>query len=487
MKKINQVHIHNFQSHEDTVISMAGFLTTIVGPSDAGKSAVIRALRWAFFNEPAGTQYMRVGTNDTFVRVSYVDGSSLLRARTKTTNYYVIEQSDGSTERFEGFGQGVPDQVTEFTQMRKVQITDKDAISINLSEQLENAFLLGEKASLRAEAIGRLAGTHTIGQAHKIAGQDKFNANRDISRLKVKEAELDLQLEQFNDLEEEENQLESLEKIATTVDQKQESLLPLKTIHEQLKTNKHMQQTYKDVLVKYKNMNQLTKMKETIESKASHLTLLDGLKQRYAQNRLETSSFEKMHLKLSHFTNFVADSAIIEKENQREKLADLRTSNHTINDQIKLLEKFKQFDGKRAKEVSTQLESDFSKYQNFMKWKHQLEDNKRRLAIGHDYINNLKGCELAHEKAQKIDANLLKLKQIVDIKKEAERLAGAYTDAQNTLRASQTSLSNLTQAYLEIFETQGICPYCQSDLDSNALEHLKQHMEGDDRELRTRN
>ena len=104
-KKIEKVEIHNFQSHTDTVIKFAPLLTTIVGPSDSGKSSIIRAIRWALFNEPAGTQYMRVGTADTYVRLVFSDQSSLLRARDKSSNYYILQDENGDTTRLEGYGQ----------------------------------------------------------------------------------------------------------------------------------------------------------------------------------------------------------------------------------------------------------------------------------------------------------------------------------------------------------------------------------------------
>ena len=177
-KKIESVEIHNFQSHIDTKIEFAPLLTTVVGASDAGKSSVIRALRWALFNEPSGTQYMRVGTADTYVRLLFTDGSALLRARDKSKNYYILQNADGESTRLEGFGQKTPSQVAEFTGIRKVQVSEKDSLSVNVAGQLEGPFLLGETPTVRAEAIGRLAGTHRIDAAHRQARADKGQNTR---------------------------------------------------------------------------------------------------------------------------------------------------------------------------------------------------------------------------------------------------------------------------------------------------------------------
>ena len=65
---IKTVKIHDFQSHEDSFMEFEKGLNIIVGPSDSGKSAVIRAIKWALFNE--------IGKGDYFVRYS---GCSTLR------------------------------------------------------------------------------------------------------------------------------------------------------------------------------------------------------------------------------------------------------------------------------------------------------------------------------------------------------------------------------------------------------------------------
>jgi exonuclease SbcC len=58
---IKKLSLRNFQSHRETDLEFSPGLNIIVGPSDQGKSAIIRALRWLFYNEPRGTGFIRVG------------------------------------------------------------------------------------------------------------------------------------------------------------------------------------------------------------------------------------------------------------------------------------------------------------------------------------------------------------------------------------------------------------------------------------------
>ena len=47
--KIQEVTIEGYQSHTNSTFRLSPGLTVITGPSDAGKTAIIRALRWQGF------------------------------------------------------------------------------------------------------------------------------------------------------------------------------------------------------------------------------------------------------------------------------------------------------------------------------------------------------------------------------------------------------------------------------------------------------
>src|SRR6185312_5624229 len=94
-KTIRNLRIENFQSHEVTEMAFDDGLNVIVGASDQGKSAVIRALRWLLFNEPRGSDFMRVGANNSRVTVELADGARVTRERTPSRNRYIVTGTDG--------------------------------------------------------------------------------------------------------------------------------------------------------------------------------------------------------------------------------------------------------------------------------------------------------------------------------------------------------------------------------------------------------
>jgi len=103
---IDRIQITNYQNHELLRLVLDPHITAIVGESDSGKSAVVRAIRWLTFNRPTGTGFIRIGSDRTSVKIR-VDGRVIERVRSKDENTYTI---DGKL--LEAFGTDVPEEIT---------------------------------------------------------------------------------------------------------------------------------------------------------------------------------------------------------------------------------------------------------------------------------------------------------------------------------------------------------------------------------------
>lgn len=99
---INAIILRDFQCHHKLRVELDPHITTIIGPSDAGKSAVLRALRWVVFNHPRGSAFRRDGSDATSVVVE-VDEGLVSRIRSDTENRYALLDKG-----FEAFADGVP-------------------------------------------------------------------------------------------------------------------------------------------------------------------------------------------------------------------------------------------------------------------------------------------------------------------------------------------------------------------------------------------
>jgi DNA repair protein SbcC/Rad50 len=101
---IESLQIRNFQKHKSLNIDLDQ-ITCIIGASDQGKSAVIRALRWAMLNQPRGTTFITNGKSKCGVQV-VLDGHKLERRRTASDNVYKL-----NGDEFRAFSNKVPETI----------------------------------------------------------------------------------------------------------------------------------------------------------------------------------------------------------------------------------------------------------------------------------------------------------------------------------------------------------------------------------------
>lgn len=193
MSSIKRLIIDNFQSHQHTEVEFGLGLNVVVGPSDFGKSALVRALRWVLYNEPRGANFIRVGAKVCQVKIEMDDGTIVTRLRSTTgKNQYLLKMPDQEELVFEGFGSDVPVEIMQVTGVRKIIIDEHSKVELNLASQLEGPFLLAENGALRAKVIGQLGGVHILDWAQR-------SVNTELRRLGEQEKRTQEELEQLAD------------------------------------------------------------------------------------------------------------------------------------------------------------------------------------------------------------------------------------------------------------------------------------------------
>ncbi len=105
---IECLYIQNFQNWIKHKVEFHPQITTIVGPTDSGKSAIIRLLKWVMLNQPRGDGFIRDGAKGTMGRV-VIDGRAVTRRRGKGVNEYLLDR-----EKFAVPSTGVPDEISKF-------------------------------------------------------------------------------------------------------------------------------------------------------------------------------------------------------------------------------------------------------------------------------------------------------------------------------------------------------------------------------------
>ncbi|WP_059105233.1 AAA family ATPase [Shouchella shacheensis] len=186
MSNIRTVRLENFQSHFDTTLTLDDGLNVLIGQSDSGKTAVLRGVRWVLFNQPRGTDFIRVGADFVRVTVTFASGVAIVRERTSSKNRYIVKKLDQEDLVLEGFGIHVPEEVLDAHGMRGFRIDGDNEWHLQVAQQLDGPFLLEQTASLRAKTIGRMSGAHYLDMAIRDTSRDLLSVHQ---RMKHKEQE----------------------------------------------------------------------------------------------------------------------------------------------------------------------------------------------------------------------------------------------------------------------------------------------------------
>lgn len=141
----------NFQSHQHTELNLHPAMNCIIGPSDSGKSAIIRAIKWIVFNRPSGNAFVRSGMDG-----SIVDIDDITRIKGEGVNSYFTGE-----EKFTAFGASVPEEVTEALNISE----------INFQHQLDPHFLLTQSAGEVAKMLNEIVDLNVIDRAFKNIGK----------------------------------------------------------------------------------------------------------------------------------------------------------------------------------------------------------------------------------------------------------------------------------------------------------------------------
>lgn len=138
---IQSIQIDNFQSHKESTLEFDKGMNVIIGQSDCGKTAIIRAIRLVMYNRPGGDEFRSTWGGDTRVTIT-TDENEIVRLKTNKLNQYWL----GFTE-FNAFGMDVPEEITKALNMSEV----------NLQQQLDAPFLLSSTSGNVAVHFNKVA------------------------------------------------------------------------------------------------------------------------------------------------------------------------------------------------------------------------------------------------------------------------------------------------------------------------------------------
>jgi len=132
-------------------VEFGPYVTTITGKSFIGKSWILRALRWAALNKPAGDSYINWDAKRAGVRL-VVDNRKIVRARGPSTNNYKLDK-----QFYEAFGNDVPASIT-----RALNLSDINFQGVNTLGQHEPPFWFCETAGEVSRQLNSIVNLRVI-------------------------------------------------------------------------------------------------------------------------------------------------------------------------------------------------------------------------------------------------------------------------------------------------------------------------------------
>lgn len=170
-----KIRVRNFQSIKDSSLEVKG-LTAITGPNNAGKTALMRAIRGVFQNTP-GTSFVRHGTEECQVDLDFQEPDGSRRSITwkkgtskKSRPCYVI---DGADPIFPG--KEVPEEVQSFNVL-PIQAGREEVWPTLAPQFTGQVFLLDRPGSALAEAVSDVEKVAKLNNALRASESDRKQA-----------------------------------------------------------------------------------------------------------------------------------------------------------------------------------------------------------------------------------------------------------------------------------------------------------------------
>lgn len=116
--KLKALTVQNFQRHKKISLVFSRTLTTLVGSTDAGKSALLRALRWVCLNDFVGSDFIREGAQSTEVQISFRHQKAdhqITRIKGDRVNSYELDGKE-----YKSFATNVPEDIARSLQLSEI-------------------------------------------------------------------------------------------------------------------------------------------------------------------------------------------------------------------------------------------------------------------------------------------------------------------------------------------------------------------------------
>lgn len=479
MLTIKKVILENFQSHKYTSLDFTEGLNAIVGPTDSGKTAIFRAIKWALYNEPQGDYFIREGATEVSVKIEFNNGLFLNRYRTRSKNGYELTYPNGEVLTFEGFGTKVPDEVVEATRMRKIQLTPTENRSLNLAEQLDGPFLLSETPSIKAAAIGKLVEADLVDYALSEVNNDLRTLKRDHKKSKESLEGLEASLKSYSYLDNLQKTIGRIEKLEKSIEDKQKQLARLEAIYENYDKLNRNKNYLEDNLLKLQGIDRAEKSYFNLEALAYRYKDILRLKDNIEHNKTSKNQTLGILSALDGIGSLEGQTGLLSEkvrflgmlEQTRDKYQLVMMRKQAISQDYNKLKKIDS-----ASRMSEKIEKSIDLYTRNKTYLTNLKILEKRIGDGQVYMKNFDGLEEGEKRFDSLVMKVDRLERLNKISSEYKRLTYKIQNEVQGIKNYEGQIDKIYEAYKDLIVEMKVCPTCKRPFDMTNTEEVIRHL-----------
>ena len=207
-RHIDSIHIQDFQNHQDTNIKLVPGLNIITGSSDSGKSAIVRALELAYFDNFRKCD-VRHKQKNAHVTINFRNGDTYKRTK-GDTNEVEFQYAEKEIQKHSRFSKKFPQEATDFLG----HIPKTSTSYLPFAGQDEKLFLINLSDEAIGKEISKLLGISDLEDAASNLGSEINKISVDIKKLNTDIETTKKKLEPFINLDQNIQKIEELKKLS---------------------------------------------------------------------------------------------------------------------------------------------------------------------------------------------------------------------------------------------------------------------------------
>ena len=170
----------------------------LVGPSNRGKSAVVRALRAVTRND-FHPSFIRKGAKECQLTLRIEDHPTGIKEVTLTrggkTNRYDVLMEDGTTREYPKIGKNIPPELADLG-FGEIETTRGDKFNLNIQGQLESLFLVTDSPVVVTSLLNTVFGIYRFEEAQVALNRDLIQEQKNLEALEQERIVLSSRLEE---------------------------------------------------------------------------------------------------------------------------------------------------------------------------------------------------------------------------------------------------------------------------------------------------